>query len=173
MNSDTLTANTWVTMGRFCRPHGIKGFIRVLSFTDPRENILNYPRWFIQVNNTWELVKRLDVQVTHHHVLVRIENYATRESVSNLTNLDIAVLADDRPKLDPGEYYWDDLVGMQVVDAHGAVMGIVHEMMATGSNDVMVVEGVQRQLIPYLPGDVVLDVDPVARTISVAWDVDF
>lgn len=160
-------------MGRFCRPHGIKGFVRVLSFTDPRETILDYPRWFVKVNSTWEPIKRLDVEVNHHHVLVRVEHYATRELASHLTNMDIAVLSDECPKLDTGEYYWHDLMGMQVVHVDGVEMGIVDDMMATGSNDVMVVTGEKRRLIPYLPNDVVRHVDLVARKIIVDWDLDF
>ena len=116
---------------------------------------------------------RLSEEITHKHILTRIEGYAEREDVAGLTNLDIAVRREELPDLDPGEHYWHQLIGMTVMTRDGSVFGTVREIMATGSNDVLVVVGERRYLIPYLPDVVILDVDTLKYQITVDWDLDF
>jgi 16S rRNA processing protein RimM len=163
----------WIIVGRFCRPHGIKGSIAVLSFTEPRENILQYNDWHVQKKEQWIPITRISDEITHKHLLTRIKGYPEREDVASLTNLDIAVRREELPDLAPGEHYWHELMGMTVVHQDGTVFGTVTEIMETGSNDVFVVEGEHRYLIPYLPDTVVLQIDVVKRQITVNWDLDF
>ena len=162
-----------IIIGRFGRPHGIKGLITVISFTEPRENILRYTPWFVDMNQTWQPITLLHVEVNNKSILAQVEGYPEREQVAQLTNLDIAVNRDQLPKLKPGEYYWHQLEGMQVVNQQGIVLGTVKEIMPTGANDVLVVEGEQRYLIPYLPDRFVIHVDQKQRQITVDWDADF
>jgi 16S rRNA processing protein RimM len=163
----------WVVVGRFCRPHGIKGFIRVLSFTEPRDNLFNFPTWYVQQNQQWQPIERVDDEITHKHILTRVKGYLEREDVAALTNCDIAVPRSQLPELDNGEHYWHELMGMRVIDQQGQLLGEVTELMMTGSNDVLIVEGDARYLIPYLPDEVIQRVDKQARTITVDWDVNF
>lgn len=165
--------SNWVVVGRFGRVHGIKGLISVVSFTEPRENILNYADWHIKKQGQWQSIKHTDDEVTEKHVLTKIAGYASREDVANLTNLDIAIRKEELPKLNVDEYYWHDLIGMTVVHKNGTVFGRVHEMIATGSNDVFIVQGEQRYLIPYLIDDVVINIDKENRVITVNWDLDY
>ena len=163
----------WVVVGRFCRPHGIKGFIRVLSFTEPHDNLLNFPTWYIKQHQQWKPIERLDDEITHKNILTRVKGYVEREQVAALTNCDIAVPRAELPELEAGEHYWHELTGMQVVDTNGHLLGEVTELMMTGSNDVLIVQGEARHLIPYLPDEVIKRVDKTTRTITVDWDVDF
>ncbi|MDF1678270.1 MAG: ribosome maturation factor RimM [Legionellaceae bacterium] len=165
----------WVVVGKFGRPQGIKGSIRVISFTEPRDNILQYPDWFIQKQPaSWESIKRSEERVTPQHMLVQVDGYPSREAVSQLTNVAIAVPKDMLPALDVGEFYWHELAGMRVIHESGTVLGIVDSLFATGSNDVMVViDNNKKRLIPYLPDDVILEVNKSNREITVRWDLDF
>lgn len=163
----------WLVIGRFGRPHGIKGFITVVSFTEPRENILNYTHWHIGSNDQWQPLNILQTNVNNKLILVQVEGYAEREHVARLTNVEIAVKREQLQPLKSDEYYWHELVGMNVVTQHNIVLGIVSEIMATGSNDVLVVLGERRHLIPFLPKDVILDINPSQRLITVDWDPDF
>jgi 16S rRNA processing protein RimM len=173
MNKCNAVSPDWVIVGRFGRPHGIKGFIRVLSFTDPHENLLSFPTWYIQQNQTWTPVLRLNTELSHKTIVTQIKGFVEREDVSALTNCDIAIPGTELPVLEPDEYYWHELEGMHVVHKDGHPLGVVRELMMTGSNDVLVVEGERRHLIPYLLDDVVLQVDRIKRIITVNWDVDF
>lgn len=163
----------WVIVGRFGRPHGIKGFVKVLSFTEPADNILQYHDWHANIKNQWQPLKILQVEVNDKFILVQVEGYQEREQAAYLTNVDIAVKHEQLPELQAGEYYWHQLIGMQVVNQEGIDYGQVVEVFATGSNDVLVVMGDKRRLIPYLPGQVVLDVNDTKRVITVDWDMDF
>ena len=171
-----VLAPEWVIVGKFGRPQGIKGLIRVISFTEPRDNILQYPDWSIQKQGkAWHTVKRLDERLTPQHVLAQIEGYTSREAVSLLTNLEIAVPKETLPTLNTGDYYWHELVGMRVTHETGTTLGTVDSVFETGSNDVLVVidENKKRRLIPYLLDDVIQKINKNSREITVCWDLDF
>lgn len=163
----------WVVVGRFGRAHGIKGFITVHSFTEPRDNILQYKDWHVRIANQWQPLKIVHLESTGKSILAHIEGYHEREQVTRLTNVDIAVRRNQLPPLKPGEYYWHELVGMQVINQQGQPFGTVIEILPTGAHDVLVVEGEKRHLIPYLPGQFVMNVDPSQQIITVDWDLDF
>ncbi|KTD63382.1 ribosome maturation factor RimM [Legionella shakespearei] len=163
----------WVVIGKFGRPHGIKGFVTVHSFTEPRDNILGYTDWHAFLNNQWQPVKLLHVEVHNKTIVAQIEGYPERELAAHLTNVEIAVQKSQLASLEPGEYYWHQLVGMDVINQKGQSFGKVMEIMPTGSNDVLVVQGEKRHLIPYLPGQFIINIDDSQHVITVDWDVDF
>jgi 16S rRNA processing protein RimM len=83
------------------------------------------------------------------------------------------------PELEEGDYYWSDLIDLEVRTEAGQLLGVVHSLMETGSNDVLVVQGTaesldrSERLIPWLPGSVVKNVDLAGRVITVDWDPGF
>lgn len=168
-----LTDPNWLIVGRFGRVHGLKGFITVQSYTEPRENILGYAQWSAYIDKQWQNLEIVQRELTDQRILVQVAGFKEREQVARLTNLEIAVPKETLPALDVGEFYWHQLVGMSVVTPEGEHLGIVTEMLATGSNDVLVVTGERRLLIPYLPGDTILKVDITTNSIEVLWDTDF
>jgi 16S rRNA processing protein RimM len=163
----------WVVVGRFGRPHGIKGFVTVHSFTEPRDNILHYTDWHVNLNNTWQPVKLLCVESHNKAIIAQIEGYAERELVARLTNAEIAIQKEQLAALESGEYYWHQLIGMSVINQKGESFGKVTEVMPTGANDVLVVQGEKRYLIPYLPGQFIIEINDSQQVITVDWDVDF
>lgn len=163
----------WIIIGRFGRPQGLKGLVRVISFTEPQHNITNYVPWYTRLNNTWQQITVLDIERHNKFILVQIKGYQQREQLSLLTNLDIAVPRSQLPNLPAGEYYWHQLMGMKVVNKDGLILGDVTDLLETGSNDVLVVSGEKRHLIPYILGDFIVHIDDEKRVITVDWDVDF
>lgn len=167
------TVGDWVVVGRFGRPHGIKGFVTVHSFTEPRDNILRYTDWHALIQKQRQPLKLVQVEVQTKSIIALVQGYEERELAAKLTNVDIVVPASQLPALPAGEYYWHQLVGMQVVNQQGTVFGKVTDLMSTGSNDVLVVQGDKRLLIPYLRDQFVLDIDDNLKVITVDWDLDF
>lgn len=163
----------WVVVGRFGRPQGLKGLVRVISFTDPVDNILGYSPWYVSKKNQWHPVRINTVESNNKYILVQIDGHEQREQAGLLTNCEIAVKADLLPTLPDHEYYWHDLIGMQVVNHLGEKLGEVTSMLATGSNDVLIVSGEKRHLIPYILGEYVTSVDKKGQLITVNWDMDF
>ncbi|MDF1647135.1 MAG: ribosome maturation factor RimM [Legionellaceae bacterium] len=172
-----VLGSEWVVIGKFGRPQGVKGLIRVISFTEPRDNILQYPDWSIKKKGAaWQAITRIDACITPQHVLAQIEGYSSREAISELTNLEIAVPKERLPTLNAGEFYWHELIGMHVRHETGLNLGVVDSVLETGSNDVLVVidtEHEKRRLIPYLLNDVIQVIDKERREITVCWDLDF
>jgi len=162
-----------VIVGKFGRPQGVKGHVRVISFTEPRENILDYTDWSMKLRGMWHDIKYKDARITPQHLITRLEGYTTREHVAELTNVSIAVPKTVLPKLKSGAFYWHQLVGMHVVHEQGEALGVVDSIFATGSNDVLVVLGKKRRLIPYLMDDVIQKIDTDRGVITVCWDLDF
>lgn len=166
-------ATDWIVVGRFGRPHGLKGFITVHSFTNPRENLLQYDHWHAKIKNQWLPLKIMHVELNHKSILVQVDGYLEREQIASLTNVDIGIQQAQLAELPPEEIYWHELIGMHVITQEGTALGSVTEILPTGSNDVMVVQGDKRLLIPYLPGIHVIKIDKVQRQIIVDWDPDF
>jgi len=85
------------------------------------------------------------------------------------------ILAVDRqqlPQLEENEYYWDDLIGLNVYDLQHNDLGKVIELIETGANDVLVVLGEKERLIPYIP-QVIVKIDLTEKRIVVDWDKEF
>lgn len=167
----------WLVVGRFGRPYGVKGLITVVSFTEPRDNLLNYTDWHIQKNHVWQPLVDFKTKSNHNRILVQINGYNDRDQVAELTHLDIAILRHQLRELGKNDYYWHELIGMTVVhDKTNHTLGQVTELLATGSNDVLIVEEEernQRHLIPYLWEDVILQIDKAQGLIVVNWDMDY
>lgn len=162
-----------IVIGRFGRPHGVKGLISVQSFTDPKDNILSYSNWQVHIDNQWQPLNVLRIEVHNKAILVLIENFENREIAARLTNAEIAVCRDQLPELADGAFYWHELIGMNVINAEGIAFGSVIEVMPTGANDVLIVQGAKRHLIPYVPGRFILEISKENNRITVDWDVDF
>lgn len=163
----------WVIIGRFGRPHGIKGNVIVHSFTNPASNLFDYVDWHILVKEEWKPINPLRLEICGKLILALVEGYPERDDVARLTNLNIAIKREQLPTLGNGEFYWHELTGMQVINNQGIHFGKVIDMLSTGSNDVLVVEGEKRRLIPYLPGRYVVEVNADEGIIHVDWDADF
>src|SRR3990167_5078301 len=106
-------------------------------------------------------------------MIALLADYADRESVALLTGKQIATLRSQLPALSDAAIYWADLEGLEVINQQGVVLGKVDYLFATGSNDVLVVVGKKRHLIPYIKNNIVLKVDLSNRQIIVDWDPDF
>lgn len=163
----------WVVLARFGRPHGVHGFVRVHSFTDPQDQLLSYTNWHVFLRGTWQPIKVSSIKVHNNSIVAQIEGYPDREGVAHLTNAEIAVKKEQLAELKPGEYYWHQLMGMNVVNTKNESLGTLVEIMPTGTHDVLVVRGKKKYLIPYLPQRYVMEVNEALGLIIVDWDVDF
>ena len=103
-------------------------------------------------------------------ILVQVENYLTREEVACLTNLDIAVPRDILPELDKNDFYLHDLIGLNVFDEQGKHLGDIEDIMSTGEQDVVVISGKTRILVPFVWDVFVKSVDLDNKSMMIHWD---
>lgn len=161
-----------VVLGRVVGAHGVRGWVKVYSHTDPRENILDYSPWYLDTGDEWRAARLLNGRRRGKGLVARLDGCDDRETARQLLDAVIAVDRSQLPALESGEYYWTDLIGLRVVNQAGVDLGSVEHLMETGSNDVLVVVGESERLVPYLPGDVVLEVDLSMGVLRVDWDAD-
>jgi 16S rRNA processing protein RimM len=168
--TDALTQP--VLLGRIVGLFGVKGWVKVHSYTEPREAVLDYKDWLLGCDDGWEPVELAEGKRHGKSVIARLQGVADRDAATALVGSDIGVARDQLPEPGEGHYYWADLEGMTVVHKDGTEIGRVAYVMATGANDVLVTEGPDERLIPFVTGKVVLDVDIAAGVITVDWEWD-
>lgn len=167
-----------VIIGRIGAPFGVKGAVHVHSFTEPSDNLIHFSKWFLKLQGTWQPVEVLVAKAHGKGFVASLKGYEARETAAHLTNAEIAVEREALPTLPTDEYYWADLVGLDVYTELGEYLGKVDSLFETGSNDVMVVQDVTspkkvEHLIPYILDEVVLAIDLTAAKMTVRWDSGF
>jgi 16S rRNA processing protein RimM len=163
----------FVVVGRIEGAFGLAGWVRVFSHTRPRGNLLDYDPWYVADGAAWREVRVAETRAAPGKLFVRIEGILDRDAARALTGRDIAVRRAQFGPAPAGEYYWFDLIGLQVVDMAGRNLGSVTALRETGANDVLVVEGEERHLIPFVADRVVREVDLERRVIRVDWSTEY
>lgn len=161
-----------IIVGQFGQSYGVKGWLKIHSLTDPPENILHYLPWQTEQQNQWRLVTVTETKQQGNQILVKLAGCDSPETAKTYTNSPIAVEREQLPKLAAEEYYWNDLVGLTVINQDGVNFGTVDSLFATGSNDVLVVKGDRQRLLPYTQ-EVIISVDLAGKIMRVNWEADF
>ena len=160
-----------ILVGKISNPHGIKGWVKVISFTDPIENILSYKKWTISDNETEKTYCLEDSRIQGNKIVIKLEGVNNRDDADLLKNLQIEINRSDLPELEENSYYWEDLVDFNVIDIKGNPVGKVDSLFRTGSNDVLVIinETKERLLVPFIMEEVIKYVDLAKELISIDW----
>jgi 16S rRNA processing protein RimM len=160
-----------VVIGRITGIFGVRGWVRVFSYTDPLANILRYGPW--QLGAAGDSRAVLDGQLHGKGVVAQLAGISDRDQARALIGLEIRVPRERFPAAPADEYYWSDLIGLEVVTLAGEVLGQVTELQQTGAHDVLVVTGERRRLLPFVMGRVIRTVDLASGRIVVDWDAGF
>ena len=168
-----MTDERRILLGRVLGAFGVRGELKVQSFTDPEGALLRYQPWTLVHAGSEREVEGAKGRVTAKGVNATLPGIADRDAAQALAGAEIWVPRSRLPAPKPGEYYWVDLEGLEVVNAEGIVLGRVSHLFDTAANQVMVVAGERERLIPFLEGSFVTKVDFEAGRIEVDWDADF
>lgn len=166
-------------MGKVTSVYGVKGWVKVFSYTQPKENICDYKVWTLEQGAKHKQVDVLACKKHGNGLIAQFDKVNDREAAKMLCDSLVRVATEELPKLSDGEFYWHQLEALEVYTTSGQLLGRVHHLMETGSNDVLVVrkskgsiDGKER-LIPYLPEQVLKSIDLDAGRIEVDWDSEF
>lgn len=169
-----MANDDYISAGEVSGVFGVKGGVKVFSFTQPRENILRYSPWLLQKNNQIKELKVVGGQRQGNLVVAELEGISDRDQAFALIGWSISIKREQLPKPKADEYYWVDLVGLEVETDLGVKLGKVDHLLETGANDVLVVvDGKVERLIPFLQPQTVLKVDLANQLLVVDWDPDF
>jgi len=178
-----------LVVGKITGCYGVKGWVKIHSYTEPRENFLGFGKWVLLRRGTPEPIEFDDGRVQGKGLVAHIAGVDDRNLAEAYSGLEVAVQADSLPALEEGDYYWSQLQGLQVwcrepredgSSKEGGtedrvLLGTVDYLIETGANDVLVVKPSagsiddRERLIPYLPGDVVTRVDLERAEMEVNW----
>lgn len=194
-----------VELGKIVGVWGVKGWVKLHSYTRNREDIADYSKWCLRLespkssskgnskgsedqrllavsepqslNSSDQWVEVQDCRLQGPGVVAKLLGVDSREAAEPLIGHHIFVDQSDLPKLQDGEYYWQQLIGLEVNNTLGATLGRVTSLLETGANDVLVVESdaegaIPEVLIPYVK-EVVLEVDLNHQKMLVEWDPSF
>lgn len=157
-----------IIIGRIVGVFGCDGRVKVMSFTQPRDNFLQFKSWLIDRETSPRTVR--DVRRRGRGITAYLDGVNNRDQALALTDSQIAIKREWLRRLPAGEYYWFELTGLRVFNQNSEELGVITELFETGANDVLVVEGRgRRYLIPYVADKVVTTVDRNQRRMTVEW----
>ncbi|WP_223669380.1 ribosome maturation factor RimM [Kangiella shandongensis] len=164
-----------IIVGKLNGAYGIKGWVKVYSHTSPKENILNYKPWYLKLNGQWQEVAVLNGREQGKTIVAQLEGCDDRNMAESYHGIDIAIAKSQLPELEQGEYYWRELIGLNVVNQSGEQLGQIKKLMETGANDVLIVKTPKgaELLIPYVPDYSIINVDLQAGIMTVDWESDY
>ncbi len=178
-----------IVLGRITGVYGVKGWVKVFSYTDPMESIVDYSPWFIRAENrkhaSWTMVKLKAGKRHAKTVVAKLEHCNDRDQAMAYIGTEIAINPEQLEDLkEKNEYYWRDLIGLRVINQQNIELGVVTDIMETGANDVLVVaeektlsddadSGDNERLIPWSMHNTVINVDLEQGIIEVDWDADY
>ncbi len=165
-----------VVLGLIGGHHGVRGGLKVRSYTRPAEQIFEYPVWKIgrSGESDWKTIEVSAVRQTGKYLIARLNGYPDRETSESLIGCDIAIDRSRLEALEDGEFYWMDLIGLLVINRQNVELGKLTGMLETGANDVAVVtsgDNIER-LLPWVP-EVINKVDLEVGLLTVDWDASY
>ncbi|MBI3146047.1 MAG: ribosome maturation factor RimM [Pseudogulbenkiania sp.] len=161
-----------VLMGYVRGAFGVRGWVKIHADTESADSLFDYPVWWLGRDGQWSSYRFEDGLVQPKALAAKLEGVDSREAAEAMRGMQIAIPRSEFPTTAEDEYYWSDLIGLDVVDKDGQRFGQVAELMETGANDVLVVrEGKREWLIPFV-GQFVLDVQVADKRIMVDWNLD-
>ena len=164
---------TLVAVGRIVGIYGVRGWVKVVSYTDPRNNIFEYKPWYLDLGEEPQQVALQAGRPQGKGLVAQLADIEDRDAAAKLIDAEILVPRSEFGEPKQGQYFWNDLIGMRVTTLEGEDLGVVESLLATGANDVLVVQGDRRRLIPFVMDEAIRQVDLEQRTISVDWDSEF
>lgn len=172
------STDNWLVLGKIVSVHGIRGEVKVFSYTDPPSNLLEYRYWTLYRADEVRQVEMARGRVQGNVLVVKLKGLNDRDLACTYIDFEIRIPKHELPELPKGEYYWYQLEGLKVFNQAGLLFGRVDHLLETGANDVLVVQPCEgsvddrERLLPYID-QCVRHIDLDAGQMQVDWDADF
>ena len=161
-----------IVLGKVASPFGVKGWVKINSFTEPVDNILDYPTLQLGREGRWTPIRIEEGRVTGKGVIAKFAGIESPEEARTRVGLELGVWRSELPAPAPGEYYWSDLEGLEAVGAAGVMLGRIDHFRSTPTGTVVIVRGDQEHWIPFVK-DRIVKVDLDAGRIELDWSLDW
>lgn len=165
-----MSADQKILVGRISGLFGVQGWVKIFSYTQPRENVINYNPWHIKRANLWKRTEVITGRRQAKTLIVKLQGIDDRRQAADLLGADVAIDQRQLERLSDGDYYWVQLIGLKVMNLRGLRLGVVERLMETGAQDVLVVKGDSSILIPFARESIVREIDLDKGYIVVDWE---
>lgn len=178
-DGNTSAPANMMVVGKITSVYGVKGWVKIYSHTEPMDNILNYAPWFVRLEGRLQTVQIEQGKRHGKGLIAKLAGCSDRDQAQVYCGNDISVDQSQLPALSTDEYYWHQLEKLNVVTESKELLGRVDHLISTGSNDVLVVKATaesiddRERLVPYLPEQVIKEINLEEGTIRVDWDSEF
>ncbi|VAW94255.1 16S rRNA processing protein RimM [hydrothermal vent metagenome] len=185
MSDSKLPEDTkeYIKVAHIGSAYGLKGWVNIISYTQPKTNIIEYSPWYLRsvspsAKDQYQLVKVEQIRKHGKGIVAQLPSCTDRTQAELYKNTEIAILRSQLPEQANDEYYWHDLIGLNVVTADQVKLGEITDLMETGANDVLVVtekveDKTKTRLVPFIRPEVVTSIDLMTKLVVVDWDPDF
>ncbi len=173
----------YIKVGHIGAAYGLKGWVNIISYTQPKTNIIAYDPWYIRAGSLnskaeYQLVKVEQIRQHGKGIVAQLPECLDRTQAELYKNTEIAILREQLPEQASDEYYWHDLIGLNVITVNQIALGQITDLMETGANDVLVVtekcdDQSKTRLVPFIRPEVVISIDLTTKLVVVDWDPDF
>ncbi len=162
-----------VIVGEVNGIHGVRGWVKVFSYTRARQSILDYSPWYVEVGGEWCCYEEIEGRSTGKGIIVALPGYRDRDEARRLIGSRVGIRRSQLPELQADEFYWADIIGLEVETGAGETLGRVTGLIETGAKDVLVVRGRCEHLIPFVKDVYILDVDYRRGRVKADWDPSY
>jgi 16S rRNA processing protein RimM len=168
-----------IVLGRVSAPFGVRGWVKVQVFGDDPQAWAQMPHWWLGAEEqapdaAWQARDLAECRAHGRGLIAHFNGIEDRNAAEALAGLYVGAPREALPKTGNNEFYWADLIGLDVVNQSGERLGRVAELVRTGAHEVLDVrdeDGSQR-LLPFVSA-VIKQVDLAGRRIRVDWGRDW
>jgi 16S rRNA processing protein RimM len=134
--------NQWLELGRIGGPYGVRGWLHVESFTEPKNRLLEFPYWNLSQSDnaapqSWQVA---ETKVHGERLVARLAGVEDRDAATRLRGMRVLIERSALAPLKAREFYEADLLGLTVLDLQQQVLGTVRQFVATPAASYMVVK---------------------------------
>lgn len=170
-----------IVIGKIGGVYGIKGYLKIISFTDQPDNIFKYSPWFVLFQCQWKIVQLRCWRYINKYYIAKVNSICNRNDAMSLMRCNLVIDRTQLPILnDIEEYYWNDIIGCNVIHINGSCLGYVIRIIETSAHDVLVVKinnninnsiKASECLIPFVYKRIIKNINLIDNIIIVDWDL--
>lgn len=164
-----------ILLGRVLGAFGLRGEVKLESWTEPRNAIFRYQPWTLRdLQGREREYQGASGRDSGKYLIGHFPDVVDRDLAEAMRGTEIYVARSALPPASPDEYYWADLEGLRVVNLQGIAFGTVSHLFSTGANDVLVArDDARERMIPFVRPQYITAIDLEAGLVTVDWDPEF
>lgn len=171
--NNSVDNEKYIVIGRIGSTYGVKGWLKLQSFTESQSDIFDYQPWYFNTKGQWTVFDCDDTKASAERLLIHVKGYDSPELAKQLTGIELATTRSQLPKLPEGEFYWHDLIGLDVYTTEQVLLGSVVNIISNAAHPLLEIKGEKQHLVPLLFDKFILEVDLSKNKVIADWDPEF